>query len=159
MVCSPMGVGLKAKPGHLAEYICAADSAVVVQNTLLECVVLDTLVVYPPTHLVRRIIPNYWGRGASLVPCCNTIRGCWGGLRMRVRWGWGSKQNLGNIYVLLWSSRTRYRSSAKLNWNYGCVLGDTFGCTQQYNNIIIVYTREGESWDGLLTRIQWGWGS
>ena len=23
----------------------------------------------------------------------------------------------------------------------------------------IVYTREGESWDGLLTRIQWGWGS
>ena len=31
MVCSRMGVGLIAKPRHLAEYICAA---VVVQNTL-----------------------------------------------------------------------------------------------------------------------------
>ena len=65
---------------------------------------LDTLVVYPPTHRVRHIIPNYGGRGASQVPCCNTIifipRGCWGGLRKRIRWGGAQSGTLAIIVVV-----------------------------------------------------------
>ena len=87
------GEGLKAKPPHHILYVLLWLSSTRYRSSAMlnwnyVCVVLDTLVVYLPTHLVRRIIP---GLGASLAPC-NTIRGCWGGLRMRVRWGWGSKR-------------------------------------------------------------------